>query len=74
MSFGGLFVRAIGFGNDHVQQDGEGFHNHHAHSAMVMIFEAKGCVTWCPNGLQDKDHTHLRIDGRKDNDDITMFA
>ena len=55
MSFGGLFVRAIGFGNDHVKQDGEEFHNHHAHAAMVMIFEAKGCVAWCPKKLQDKD-------------------
>jgi hypothetical protein len=23
---------------------------------MVMTFEAKGCVTWCPKRLQDEDH------------------
>jgi hypothetical protein len=46
MSFGGLFVRALGFRNDYVKQYGEGLHNHHAHAAMVMIFEAKGCVAW----------------------------
>jgi hypothetical protein len=57
MSFRGLLVRAIGFGNDHVKHDGEGFNYHHAHAAMVMTFEAKGCVTWCPKRLQDKDHT-----------------
>jgi hypothetical protein len=59
MSFGGLFVQAIGFGNDHVKHDGEGSQYHHAHSAMVMIFEAKGFVTWCPKRLQDEDHTHI---------------
>jgi hypothetical protein len=59
MSFGGLFVQAIGFGNNHVKKYGEGFHNHHAHAAMVMIFEAKGCVTWCPKRLQDEDHTYI---------------
>jgi hypothetical protein len=36
MSFGGLFVQAIGFRNDHVKHDGEGFYCHHAHAAMVM--------------------------------------
>jgi hypothetical protein len=41
ISFGGLYVQAIGFGNDLVKRDGEGFHYHHAHAAMVMIFEAK---------------------------------
>jgi hypothetical protein len=41
MSFGGLFVQAIGFGNNHVKCGGEGFHYHHAHAAMVMSFEAK---------------------------------
>jgi hypothetical protein len=59
MSFGGLFVQAIGFGNDHVKHDGEGFHYQHAHAAMVMIFEAKGCATWCPKRLQDEDHTYI---------------
>jgi hypothetical protein len=59
MSFGGLFVQAIGFGNDHVKHDREGFHYHHAHVVMVMIFEANGCVTWCPKRLQDEDHTHI---------------
>jgi hypothetical protein len=59
MSFGGLFVQATGFGNDHVKHDGEGFHYHHAHAAMVMIFEAKGCMTWCPKRLQDEDHTYI---------------
>jgi hypothetical protein len=44
MSFVGLFVQAIGFGNDHVKRDGEGFHYHQYHAAMVVIFEAKGCV------------------------------
>jgi hypothetical protein len=42
ISFGGLYVRAIGFGNDHVKHNGEGFYYHHPHAAMVMIFEAKG--------------------------------
>jgi hypothetical protein len=41
ISFGGLFVQAIGFRSNHAKHDGEGFHNHHAHSAMVMTFEAK---------------------------------
>jgi hypothetical protein len=59
MSFGGLFVRAIGFGNDHVKRDGEGFYYHQSHAAMVMIFEAKGCETWCPKRLKDKDHTYI---------------
>jgi hypothetical protein len=26
---------------------------------MVMIFEAKGCMTWCPKRLKDKDHTYI---------------
>jgi hypothetical protein len=26
---------------------------------MVMIFEAKGCVTWCPKRHQYEDHTHI---------------
>jgi hypothetical protein len=26
---------------------------------MVMIFEAEGCVTWCPKRLQDEDHTYI---------------
>jgi hypothetical protein len=47
MSFGGLFVQVLGFGNDHVKCDGERFHYHHYHAAMVVIFEAKGCVAWC---------------------------
>jgi hypothetical protein len=73
MSFGGLFVRDIGFGNDHVKKDGEGFHNHHAHAAMVMIFEAKGCVAWCPKRLQDEDHTYISgLMDKKDNDVIKM--
>jgi hypothetical protein len=59
MSFGGLFVQAIGFGNDHVKNDVEGFHYHHAHAAMVKIFEAKGCMTWCPKRHQDEDHTYI---------------
>jgi hypothetical protein len=59
MSFGGLFVQAIGFGNDHVKHDGEGFHYHNAHAVMVMIFEAKGCVARCPKRLQDEDHTYI---------------
>jgi hypothetical protein len=41
ISFGGLFVQAIGFGNDHVKHDGKWFHYHHALAAMVMTFEAK---------------------------------
>jgi hypothetical protein len=59
ISFGGLFVQAIGFGNDHVKHDGEGFHYHQYHAAMVVSFEAKGCVAWCPNKLQDEDHTYI---------------
>ena len=59
ISFGGLFVQAIGFGNDHVKHDGEGSHCHHAYAAVVMTFEAKGCVTWCPKRLQDKDLTYI---------------
>jgi hypothetical protein len=71
MSFRGLFVRAIDFGNDHVKHDGEGFHYHHAHTVMVMTFEAKGCVTWCPKRLQDEDHTY--ISGSMD-EGITMSS
>jgi hypothetical protein len=41
ISFEGLYVPAIGFGNDHVKNDGEVFHYHYAHAAMIMIFEAK---------------------------------
>jgi hypothetical protein len=26
---------------------------------MAMIFEAKGCVAWCPRWLEDKDHTYI---------------
>jgi hypothetical protein len=59
ISFGGLYVQAIGFGNDHVKRDGEGFHYCHAHAAMVIIFEAKRCVAWCPKRLQDEDHTYI---------------
>jgi hypothetical protein len=55
ISFGGLFVQAIGFRNDHVQRDVEG----NDHAAMVMIFEAKGCVAWCLKRLQDEDHTYI---------------
>jgi hypothetical protein len=58
-SFGGLYVQAIGFGNDPVKCDGEGFHYHHARAVMVMIFEAKGCVAWCLKRLQDEDHTYI---------------
>jgi hypothetical protein len=73
ISFGGLYVRAIGFGNDHVKHDEEGFHYHHAHAAMVMIFEAKGCVAWCPKRFQDEDHTYIsRSMDKKDNDVIKM--
>jgi hypothetical protein len=59
MSFGGLLVRAIGFGNYHVKHGGEGFHYHNPHAAMLMIFEAKGCMTWFRKRLQDKDHTYI---------------
>jgi hypothetical protein len=51
ISFGGLYVQAIDFGNNHVKHDGEGFHYHHAHAAMLMIFLAKGCDAWCPKKL-----------------------
>jgi hypothetical protein len=71
ISFGGLFVQAIGFGNDHVKQYGEGFHNHHVHAAMVMIFEAKGCVTWCPKRLQVEDNTFI---SRSMDERITMSS
>jgi hypothetical protein len=47
------------------------FHYHHDHAVMVMSFEAKGCVTWCPERLQDKDHTY--ISGSMD-DRITMSS
>jgi hypothetical protein len=73
ISFGGLYVRAIGFGNDHVKHDGEGFHYHCAPAATVMTFEAKGCVTWCPKRLQDEDHTYISGSmDKKDNDVIKM--
>jgi hypothetical protein len=26
-------------------------------AAVVMIFEAKGCMAWCPKRLQDEDVT-----------------
>jgi hypothetical protein len=68
-----LYVRAIGFRNDHVKHDGEGFHFHHAPAAMVMTFEAKGCVAWCPKRLQDEDHTYISESmDKKDNDVIKM--
>jgi hypothetical protein len=59
ISFGGLYVQAIGFGNDLVKHDGEGFHYHHAHASMVIILEAKGCVAWCLKRLQDEDHAYI---------------
>jgi hypothetical protein len=71
ISFGGLCVQALGFGNDHVKHDGEGFHNHHAHSAMVLIFEAKVCVTWCSKRFQYEDHTY--ISGSMDKNDNDVF-
>jgi hypothetical protein len=75
MSFGGLFVQAIGFRNDHDKHDGEGFHYHHAHEVMVIIFEAKGCVTWCPKKLHDEDHRYISGSmDKKDNNVIAMFA
>jgi hypothetical protein len=73
MSFEGLFVQATGFGNDHVKHDGEGFYYRHAHAVMVMIFEAKGCMTWCPKRLQDEDHTYISGSMvKKDKDVIKM--
>jgi hypothetical protein len=40
---------------------------------MVMIFEAKGCATWCPKRLQDEDHTYFSGSmDKKDNDVIEM--
>jgi hypothetical protein len=73
MSFGGLFVQAIGFGNNHVKHNGERFHYRHAHAAMIMIFEAKGCMAWCPKRLQDEDHTNISGSmDKKDNDVIEM--
>jgi hypothetical protein len=59
ISFGGLYVQAIGFGNDLVKRDEEGFHYHHAHAVMVMIFEGKGCMAWCLKRLQDEDHMYI---------------
>jgi hypothetical protein len=59
ISFGGLYVQAIGFGHDHVKHDGEGFHYRHIHAVMVMIFEAKGCMSWRRKRLQDEDHTYI---------------
>jgi hypothetical protein len=73
ISFGGLFVRAIGFGNDHVKHDGEVFNYHNAHAVMLMTFEAKGCVTWCLKRLQDEDHTYISGSmDKKDNGVIKM--
>jgi hypothetical protein len=69
--FGGLYVQAIGFGNDHVKHNVEGCHYHHADAAMVMTFDANGCVTWCPKILPDKGHTY--ISGLM-NDRITMSS
>jgi hypothetical protein len=31
----------MGFRNDHVKHDGEGFHHRHAHAAMVMILKPR---------------------------------
>jgi hypothetical protein len=40
---------------------------------MVMIFESKWCMTWCPKRLQDEDHTYIsRSMDKKDNDVIKM--
>jgi hypothetical protein len=40
---------------------------------MVMIFEAKGSMTWCPKRLQDEDHTYISGSmDKKDNDVIKM--
>jgi hypothetical protein len=48
MTFGGLFVQVIGFGNDHVKRDGEGFHYHQYHAAMVMISLSQGMCGMVP--------------------------
>jgi hypothetical protein len=48
ISFGGLFVQAIGFGNDHVKRDGEGFHYHQYHAVMVLIFLSQGMPGMVP--------------------------
>jgi hypothetical protein len=48
MTFGGLFVQVIGFGNDHVKRDGEGFHYHQYHAAMVMIFLSQAMCGMVP--------------------------
>jgi hypothetical protein len=40
---------------------------------MVIIFEAKGWVAWCPKRLQDEDHTYISGSmDKKDNDVIKM--
>jgi hypothetical protein len=40
---------------------------------MVMIFEAKGCLAWCPKRLQDEDHMYISGSmDKKDNDVIKM--
>jgi hypothetical protein len=73
MSFGGLFVQAIGFGNDHVKHDREGFHYHQYNAVMVVIFEAKGCVAWCPRRHRDEYHTYISGSmDKKDNDVIKI--
>jgi hypothetical protein len=39
---------------------------------MVMIFEVKRCVAWCPR-LQDEDHTYFSGSmDKKDNDVIKI--
>jgi hypothetical protein len=66
-----LYVQAIGLGNDHVKRDGEGFHYYYAHAAIVMIFEANGCMAWRPKILQDKYHTYI---SRSMDERITMSS
>jgi hypothetical protein len=42
---------------------------------LMIFFEAKGCVAWCPKRFQDEDHTYISESmDKKDNDVITMFA
>jgi hypothetical protein len=46
MSFGGLCVQAIGFGDGHVKYDREGSQCHHAYAAMVnMMANEHGVLT-----------------------------
>jgi hypothetical protein len=76
MSFGDLFLRVIGSETtmSSTIYDIEGSHCHHAYAMMVMIFEAKRCVTWWRGALKDKKMKFACTSSGRDNDVIKMFA